>query len=155
MMSYIREVAKQDLEVIKEIETSCFPEPWDPEIFDILARWNGTIPLKDGRVLHMNVIENDGEICGYAVWEENQTDSEGHLMNIAVAKDRRSQGYGKQLLQHVLKSLRNSGIAGCWLEVREGNESGRFLYENVGMQAADRIPDYYDGEDAIIYRIDL
>lgn len=154
-MPHIREVSKDDLEAIKEIETSCFPVPWNPEVFDILARWEGTIPLKDERILHMNVLEDDGRLCGYVVWEENSEDSEGHLMNIAIANDSRGQGFGKKLLEHVLKSLRASGSTECWLEVRSGNESARSLYESMGMRASERIPNYYDNEDAIIYRINL
>jgi ribosomal-protein-alanine N-acetyltransferase len=154
-MPFIREVAEQDLEDIKEIETACFPAPWDPEIFDILARWEGTIPLKDGRILHMKVLENDGQLCGYAVWEEIKEGAEGHLMNIAISEEKRQQGYGKMLLEHVFKSLRIGGLNECWLEVREGNKEARSLYESMGMSANDRIPKYYDGEDAIIYRIKL
>jgi len=154
-MPFIREVAEKDLDTIKEIETACFPAPWDPEIFDILARWDGTIPLKDGRILHMKVFENDRQLCGYAVWEEIKGISEGHLMNIAIAEGKRQQGYGKMLLEHVFKSLRVNGFNECWLEVREGNKEARSLYESMGMSPNERIPKYYDGEDAIIYRIEL
>lgn len=143
------------LESVKSIEKSCFPKPWDDDVFHTLARWRGRLILERGKLVSMDVIEENGNAVGYVVWEENRMNLEGRIMNIAVEQSRRRRGYGRLLLLHALHSQRANGMRRCELEVRESNTPARHLYESVEMKVSGRETGYYDNEDAILYSIEL
>jgi ribosomal-protein-alanine N-acetyltransferase len=155
MTTRITPIGEIHLESVKAIEQNCFPIPWDDEVFQMLARWQGRILLEGGRLIRMDIAEENGEIGGYIVWEENRVSFKGRIMNIAVKKICRRKGIGRLLLIHALKSQRENGMTICELEVRENNFSAQRLYESVKMKVSDRVPGYYETEDAIIYSIRL
>lgn len=155
MTTRITPIGEMHLDSIKAIEHNCFPIPWDDDVFDMLARWQGRILLEGGRLIRMDIAEDNGEIAGYIVWEENRISRKGRIMNIAVKKRCRRKGIGRLLLIHALKSQRENGMNICELEVRESNFSAQRLYESVRMKVSDRVLGYYETEDAIIYSIRL
>jgi len=125
MTSVIRKAQQRDIAQITNIERDCFPNPWDASTFL-------TILVRQG----MSIQE------------------EGRILNIAVEHERRSKGLGKKLLSVTFNSMQENGITSCILEVRVSNEAARIFYEKMGMRASDRVHNYYEDEDAIIYRID-
>ena len=151
----IKPLTKVHIEQVKAIERSCFPQPWDDKVFDSLARWHGRIILNRGKIVCMDVAEEDNTTVGYVVWEEDRVNLKGRIMNIAVREVSRRKGIGKLLLTHALQSQKDNGMMICELEVRENNLPARFLYESVKMNVLGREPAYYDTEDAIIYSIEL
>jgi mycothiol synthase len=78
------------------------------------------------------VAERDGRMVGVAtceVWE-----AEGYVGYLAVARDQRGLGLGRALLLASFQSLRAAGLARAALGVNASNETGKRLYESVGMQ---------------------
>ena len=150
-----RPVGIDDVIAVKAIEDSCFPSPWDMDVFVTLASSEGCITLSRGKQVSMQVIENNGSVAGYIIWKDCLDTSEGRVLNIAVGKNLQRRGFGRSLLQHVFDSLVERGIKTAALEVREGNLAAHRFYERMGMEELGRVPNYYDDEDAIIYSITL
>ena len=153
MTSVIRKAQQRDIAQITNIEGDCFPNPWDASTFlTILVRQG--MRIQDFGFVLMNVINEEEKIEGYVVWSENLEQQEGRILNIAVELEKRSKGLGKKLLSVTFDSMRENGITSCILEVRVSNQAARIFYEKMGMRASDRVHNYYEDEDAIIYRID-
>ena len=151
--SKIRPIHLDDLDSVIEIEKNSFSSPWDSGIFFQLALNGGRFPVDDDSVVIMDVMGKKGSVCGYVVWEENEEEKHGHILNLAVHTECRQQGMGQKLLSHSLSSMKLAKIETCELEVRESNHWARHLYEKAGMMAVDRSVGYYESEDAIIYAI--
>jgi ribosomal-protein-alanine N-acetyltransferase len=103
----------------------------------------------------MYVIEDDEELAGYIVWEEDVESAEGHLLNIAIRKQSRRMGMGRELLDYALETMREHKMASCRLEVRESNTPAQALYGEAGMSILCRDSAYYEDEDALVFTIKL
>ncbi|OOE80047.1 ribosomal-protein-alanine N-acetyltransferase [Salinivibrio sp. PR6] len=80
---------------------------------------------------------------------------EGELLNIAIDPDYQGQGWGWELLNGMITTLRHAGADSIWLEVRESNIPAKALYQKHGFRVVHRRQQYYrcaDGhrEDAWI-----
>ena len=56
----------------------------------------------------------------------------GHITSLHVLPDLRGHGYGRALMDHVLKEFQRRGFAEVTLWVLEGNRSARAFYEKCG-----------------------
>ena len=72
-------------------------------------------------------------------------------MNLAVARDCRRRGLGRFLLRSLLDHVAPSDVKTAFLEVREGNQEARGLYESFGFQETQRRRGFYREpvEDAV------
>ncbi len=145
----------EDLIQVIDIEKSCFPVPWSQEIFLRIIVCRGRYQVDEDVFITMKILARQEYIIGYVIWEESLYEEHGHILNLAVREDERSRGNGTLLLNHALKCMRDAGMKTCELEVRESNQRARSLYDRVGMMAVDRVENYYDAEDAIIYAIEF
>lgn len=77
---------------------------------------------------------------------------EAHVMNLAVAPDRRNQGIGRRLLARLKSEAIDLGATAITLEVRETNAAATSLYESEGLAVVGARQRYYadTGEDALI-----
>jgi ribosomal-protein-alanine N-acetyltransferase len=72
---------------------------------------------------------------------------EATLMDIAVDKVARAQGWGYKVLNHFLQQCQQREVSTVWLEVRESNHSAIKLYEKAGFSLIDKRRNYYSTED--------
>jgi ribosomal-protein-alanine N-acetyltransferase len=151
----IRKPLVDDLNQVIEIEKSCFPTPWSQEIFLTITLCRGEYQADDDTFIKMKVLVQENTVIGYVVWEESLFEEYGHVLNLAVREDKQHEGNGTLLLNHAFSCMRDEGIKACELEVRESNRNARNLYSKAGMVAVDRVAQYYNGEDAIIYAIEF
>jgi len=129
-----------DIPEVMVIEVATFSDPWLPEAF---------LAELDGPVSHAAVLEEEGGIVGYVTFRT--VVDEGHLMNIAVATERRGEGWGRRLLAYVIETCRSNGALYLYLEVRPSNVAARTMYERTGFVEQGRRRRYYrDGEDAML-----
>jgi [ribosomal protein S18]-alanine N-acetyltransferase len=142
----IRPMSEEDLPEVEAIESGTFPDPWP---YEGLA-----FELKQNPFCRCFVAEKDGAVVGYAfVWVVYEV---AHLINIAVAADRRGQGFGEALLRHVLECARRGGAEAIHLEVRETNSGAIALYEKYGFVIRGRKERYYkDGTTAFLMEAPL
>lgn len=154
-MTLLRPVRFSDVPTIIAIENSCFESPWEPDIFETLAGWDGEVKLADSGIAFMRVADEEGDVVGYIIWMVHLDKSRGYIANIAVTEEHRGSGIGTSMLKHAFDNLRTREIPRCSLEVRESNHAARRFYEKAGMTPSGRVRDYYSNEDAITYSIDL
>ena len=142
----IRKAAKSDIAAIIEIEKSLFSDPWDIQLFeDAIEKENK----------YFFVVVEAGKLAGYIIFEKVL--DEGHISNLAIAKEYQKRGIGSKLVSYVLDLARQKKLKEIFLEVRESNEAAKKLYSKFGFKEVGRRKGYYSkvNEDALIFRLGL
>ena len=137
----IRRMTLSDVDGVAAVEAATFPTPWSREAF--------VSEMKNVAARYL-VAEKDGKVIGYAgAWIILD---ESHITNIAVLKEERGQGIGRQLTHGLMQYLSNLGAAYATLEVRRSNEVAQNLYKSLGFIKLGVRKRYYEdnGEDALI-----
>lgn len=145
-MFSVKEMTKDDLVGIKEVEDESFAEPWSLEAFK--SELNNSLA-------YYLVLRDDEEIVGYlGIWFIGD---EGHITNIALKQRCRGQGLGRKLLDELLRVCLLRKMARVTLEVRESNVVAQKLYSHYGFVRLGERKDYYNypKEDAYIYWLSL
>lgn len=130
-----------DLEALTELET-IFPPS------DRISRrsWHGFL-AKPGCVW---VCQTKGEPVGAAVLLFRKDTRAARLYSIAVHPGQTGKGYARALVKTCIAETIRRGCDRIRLEVRAGNARARGLYEQLGFEDTNLIPEYYsDGESAI------
>jgi [ribosomal protein S18]-alanine N-acetyltransferase len=107
----------------------------------------------DAPLVHL--CERGGEVVAVIQWRN--LGEEAEILDLAVAKKHRRQGYGCFLLENFLLLARESGTGRIFLEVRESNTPAISLYRTFGFSAVGRRPNYYrhPEEAALLLRLEL
>jgi ribosomal-protein-alanine N-acetyltransferase len=139
----VRRLAYSDLPAVISIERRSFPAPWSLAMFVLELSKPSGICL---------AASEDGELLGYLVC--SRYDRVWHLMNVAVAPERRRQGVARRLISRLIEE--GGGGLPFTLEVRASNNEAIAMYESLGFRSAGVRPRYYqdNGEDALIMWLD-
>jgi len=140
----IRPLKPEDIKKVAEIEKEAFKEPYSTE----LLKREAELPFST-----FLVAELEGEVAGYALGWKLENSFELH--RIAVKKEKRKRGIGRELLKELLKKCRNEGIKEVLLEVREGNHPAVNLYRSLGFKEVGKRKNYYGKEGALIFSLHL
>ena len=97
------------------------------------------------------MLKEDETVCGYSNFRVIA--GEGELMRIAVHGASRGRGYGRLLMERLLREAEEENVEDITLEVRASNAPAIALYEAYGFQKEAVLKNYYSGptEDALIY----
>lgn len=131
-----------DLDSVLEIEKNSFTQPWTRQMFENEMRGN---PFSEPVVLRAG-----GKIAGYCcLWFMFE---ECHVLDFAVSPSRRREGWGEKMLDWIIQKSRDKGARKILLEVREGNQPARTLYQHAGFEEIAVRKDYYSEprENALI-----
>jgi ribosomal-protein-alanine N-acetyltransferase len=133
----IRPFKNTDLEAVCALENAIFPNPKPKEVF-----------VEDEH--KYTVIEENGKIVGYAGFEKIL--DEGHIINMAVAESTRGKGFGRSLMENILKEAEKEKMTRLILEVRVSNQPAISLYEKMGFEVIAKRKHYYENnnEDALV-----
>lgn len=135
----IRNMEKQDIQQICQIEQVSFSDPWSQSSF---------LQELENPLASYFVAAAEQIIMGYAgIWK---IFDEGHITNIAVSPDFRNNGVGTILLTEMIKVCKEQGIQRFTLEVRRSNKHALQLYLKFGFQEVGVRKNYYGNEDALI-----
>ncbi|MBC7081018.1 MAG: ribosomal protein S18-alanine N-acetyltransferase [Thermoplasmatales archaeon] len=131
LRNVIRRCSEDDLKEVLEIENLSFNYPYPPYFFyEYLNKL-------------FFVAEENGKIVGYIIGDSERN----MIISIAVHPSHRRKGYGKKLMEHLLKFMKGD----VFLQVRKSNNGAIKFYENMGFKKKGEIKNYYfDGEDAYI-----
>ena len=142
----IREMKREDVPAIAELEKLCFSDPWSE---------NSIASELDNPLSYWLVAEYNGKIAGY-VGSQSVLDA-ADMMNLAVSPDCRQQGVGQALVNGLVQHLQKNNVIALLLEVRVSNARAISLYEKLGFEQVGRRPKYYHNprEDALILRKEL
>jgi ribosomal-protein-alanine N-acetyltransferase len=139
----VRQLAYSDLPAVISIERRSFPAPWSLAMF--------VLELSKPSGICLAATEAD-ELRGYLVC--SRYDRVWHLMNVAVAPERRRRGIATRLISRLIEE--GGGRLPFTLEVRVSNREAISMYEGLGFRSAGVRPRYYqdNGEDALIMWLD-
>jgi [ribosomal protein S18]-alanine N-acetyltransferase len=135
----VRRLAYSDLPAVIAIERRSFPTPWSLAMF--------VLELSKPSGICLAATAGD-ELLGYLVC--SRYDQVWHVMNVAVAPERRRSGVAGRLISHLFEEARRE--LPFTLEVRVSNSQAIAMYERFGFRSAGVRPRYYhdNGEDALI-----
>jgi ribosomal-protein-alanine N-acetyltransferase len=139
----LRRLELHDLNEIERIERASYPTPWSRSMF--------AGELAKPSSLSVGAFDREsGALVGYLVISR-YVDA-WHVMNVAVAPERRRRGVARTLLEHLFEVTGGDERRGYTLEVRVSNEGAIKLYERLGFVARGVRRGYYtdNREDALI-----
>lgn len=124
-----------------KIEEEAFDTPWSERMF---------IPeVEDPNAHYLVGVRGDNEVICYGGF--HAVFDEAHITNIAVRAQDRGHGYGKFLLDELIKEAESLGCVNITLEVKVTNEKAIRLYSEFGfIPAGVRLKYYPGGIDALI-----
>ncbi len=143
-MISIRTMTEADIPRVAELEKLIFTDPWSEKVY----RETFTIP----GVEYVVVCDDDTQEIIGAAGVRNIVGT-GEITNVMLLPAYRGQGFGKRMLEELLKRGRALGANDFTLEVRESNTVAIKLYEALGFESAGKRPGFYSNpaEDAVIY----
>ncbi|MBI0518395.1 ribosomal-protein-alanine N-acetyltransferase [Pectobacterium parmentieri] len=146
-MNTISSLTPADLAQAFKIEQASHAFPWTEKTF---------VSNQGERYFNLK-LSHDGQLAAYAITQVAL--DEATLFNIAVHPEHQRQGFGRQLLEHLIDEMERRGILTLWLEVRESNARAIALYESLGFNEVSVRRDYYPTtqgrEDAILMALPL
>jgi ribosomal-protein-alanine N-acetyltransferase len=139
----IHAVTDEDIPAVLAIEQEVYPFPWSEGIIrDCLKSGYFFFSWRD-----------EEEIIGYSVL--SCAANEAHILNLCVRPDRRGEGIGRSLLEHLISIAERQCIDTVFLEVRVSNRVAIELYENHGFNLIGSRKGYYPAnngrEDALVF----
>jgi ribosomal-protein-alanine N-acetyltransferase len=142
----VREMTASDVASVRALEVSSFDEPWSERVLrDEIAAPGRSYVVAEDPV---------GRVVGYAGLLVAA--GEAHVMTIAVDPEHRGRGIGTRLMLAVARAGLEAGAEHLTLEVRDGNESARRLYERFGFRPAGMRRNYYrDGDAVVMWALDI
>ncbi|MEA1993695.1 MAG: ribosomal protein S18-alanine N-acetyltransferase [Euryarchaeota archaeon] len=135
----IREVEKEDIKRVSEIEFSSFNAPYDPIVLNHLYSTHKKTFL----------VAYNTNVIGYIVGIIDRL--EGHIISLAVDKDFQRKKVGTFLVKALLKIFKERDLKKASLEVRKNNKRAQKLYKKLGFSVEKEMPGYYaNGDDGIL-----
>jgi len=145
----LRDMRRDDLGAVLEIERRSFTQPWSRAFFEkeLATPFAGLVVAEEEALPRPRVV---GYACRWRVTDEV------HLLNVAVHPERRGLGYGRGLVACVVDEARAAAARAVFLEVRAGNVVARRLYRQLGFKDLGVRRAYYGpGQDAIVMELRL
>ena len=145
----LREMRREDLPAVLDIERRSFAQPWSRAFFE------KELATPFARLVVVVEEARPGPtVVGYACrW---RVTDEVHVLNVAVHPERRGRGFGRLLLEGIVGEARSSRARVVYLEVRAGNVVARRLYRSLGFRELGVRRGYYGpGQDAIVMELRL
>lgn len=141
----VTKIKEEHLAQIAAIERACFTEPWSEQALALLLSddADGVVAVEEGRV------------AAYGGMIYSPFDAQ--VTNIAVLPDFRRRGYGRAVLEEMIRTSRMRGVEEMSLEVRASNGAAICLYEEAGFVIAGRRKGFYRSpcEDALVMLLNL
>lgn len=145
-MPSISQMSESDISEIAELEKVCFSEPWSE---------NSLRDELTNETAMFYVLRDNENLLGYI--GANNICGEVYITNVAVDENARGKGYGKRLVNHLVKRAEAENALFVTLEVRKSNENAIALYERCGFKMVGERKNFYSKptEDGLIYTLYL
>jgi ribosomal-protein-alanine N-acetyltransferase len=94
------------------------------------------------------VARREERVAAFAIMQFG--DDVAHLNLLAVGENHRRQGIGRRLIQWLSETALEAGVFRIDLELRADNAAARAFYGQLGFEALNVIPGYYQGLEAAL-----
>lgn len=147
MSIIFKKMDKTHVKSVAQIEKECFNRPWSENAF--CEELNNPLSLTIVAVNSKDTSNNEN-VLGFI--NVRIINDEVYINNIAVTKNFRRNGIGKNLLSALEKESRKKGASFITLEVRESNAQAISLYSSFGFKIAGKRKRFYRDpiEDAVL-----
>ena len=139
----IRDATPADRPALARLQ-SVLSEP-SPELLD--SALDGTA-LTPATALVSTTDENEADPVGYLLAVPG--DGTTYVAELVVAPDHRREGRARALLSAC--ATRAGDETRLTVTVTPDNEAAQSLYRACGFERVERLPDFFDGGDAVLYR---
>jgi len=142
-----RVMVEDDLDDVIAIENSIYSFPWTRGIFHdcINIGYICRVFLHKDKIIAYSIISVAAD--------------ESHLLTIVVAEDEQRKGYGKKMLDEMIRVAKLHAASAMYLEVRASNKVAIQLYHDNGFNELGVRNNYYPAEngreDALVLALDL
>ncbi|MFG1811911.1 GNAT family N-acetyltransferase [Streptomyces sp. NPDC049040] len=89
------------------------------------------------------VVDDGGTLRGYVLAGVASDGARGWILGLAIDRNWRRHGFGRELMAESLRSLRLRGVREVWLTVEPGNLTAIDLYVSLGFSHVDHRDDYF------------
>lgn len=127
----VRRVCTADIATICRIESSVYEFPWTEGIFYDCMNVGHTFL----------VYEKNHKPFGYGIM--SFADGECHILNLCIQPDYQGIGWGKSLLNNLLRAASKKKSRVAFLEVRVSNKRAFALYHRLGFNEVATRKNYY------------
>ena len=143
----LRQMTRDDLATVVEIERSSYAFPWSEGIFGDC--------LRVGYSCWVFALEE--RVIAYGVM--SVAAGESHILNVSVERGFRRQGLARRMMHRLLNIAREQRADTAFLEVRPSNLAALRLYQSLGFNEIGVRPGYYPAhrgrEDALVLACSL
>ncbi|MDG1233520.1 MAG: ribosomal protein S18-alanine N-acetyltransferase [Pseudomonadales bacterium] len=147
MSSEVRPMQLTDLPGVLRNERGGYTHPWSEGIFKDC--------LRNGQECWLLMCGDQN--VGHGIL--SVAAGEAHLLNVCVHPDFQGNGFGRVLVEHMLKRARKGEASTIFLEVRPSNVVACELYDKLGFNEVgvreNYYPSYVGREDALVLAKDL
>lgn len=137
----IRQVEETDLPELVRLDEEAFPE--GPYPFFALRQLFDLYPD------HLLVLDGgENGLHGYVLVGMARKPDRGWILSLGVTRDQRGRGHGRQLMEEVLRRLRDDAVREVLLTVEPSNTAAIELYRSLGFTAESAPRKDYFGPNA-------
>ncbi len=137
---YIKKFSIADAKILSELHKQCFTENWDENNFRNM--------LTDNHYFGFIISDVDKINCGFALCKHLFEEIE--IITFCVLPKHRRYGFGKLLINEVIKYANTIPNSKIFLEVSKDNIAAINLYQSIGFKKIARRKDYYKTQNGLI-----
>lgn len=139
-MNFIKKISAADAKILSEIHKQCFIETWNENNFRNM--------LTDSHYFGF-VISDVGKIdCGFTLCKHLFEEIE--IITFCVLPKHRRYGFGKLLINEIIKHANTLPNSKIFLEVSKDNIAAINLYQSIGFKKIAERKDYYKRKNELI-----
>ncbi|WP_327722031.1 GNAT family N-acetyltransferase [Streptomyces sp. NBC_00490] len=144
-----RHVREADLQELSLLDRESFPE--EPYPYFVLRQMFDIYPG------HLLVLDDGTALQGYVLCGTAPDLSRSWVLGLGITPHQRGQGFGRLLMEEVLRRLRDLGVREVALTVAPANKAAILLYENLGFVGEPTLRKNYfgPGADRLLMRLRL
>lgn len=147
-------VAAREAAALAAIHSGAFRRTWSSHDFSALLAQENVFALG----VRVKPLIGVSRLAGFVLVRFAADEAE--ILTIAVAPGDRRRGYGRLLMEDVIRRLYREHVASLFLEVDRGNKAAVALYGKLGFQIVGRRAGYYtaqqdDDGTALVMRLQV
>ena len=134
---YIETASQSDIGLIADIHANSFPTMWSADEIAALLSQDHVVSL----IARKSNIIQQRKILGFVICRKAADEAE--ILTIAVEPRQRRKGFGRMLVDELIRQLYRDGIKKLFLEVDDQSTGAVKLYKNVGFKKIGTRENYY------------